>query len=90
VDLLSKGAQKCHDNQLVFTQRRLLKVHNIKKKTISKTIKNQNNNKIKMGRNRKTGILAEQKGDRSFKEIKRTISKKAKQNKEDSSHEESM
>ena len=36
VDLL-KGAQKCHDNQLVLTQRRLLKVRNIKKKAKHKT-----------------------------------------------------
>ena len=42
------------------------------------------------GKNRKTGILAEQKGDRSYKEIKRTISKKAKQKKDDDTTEESM
>ena len=38
----------------------------------------------------KTGVLAEQKGDRSYKEIKRTISKKAKHRKEDDTTEESM
>ena len=39
VDLL-KGAQKCHDNQLVLTQRGLLEVRNIKKsKSISKKAK---------------------------------------------------
>ena len=42
------------------------------------------------GKNRKTGVLAEQKGDRSYKEIKRTISKKAKQKKDDDTTEESM
>ena len=39
VDLL-KGAQKCHDNQLVLTQRGLLKVRNIKKQ------KNKKQNKF--------------------------------------------
>ena len=94
MDLL-KGAQKCHDNQLVLNQRRLLKVRNIKKaknKTNLKKAKSKKKKiKIKMGgKNRKTGVLAEQKGDRSYKEIKRTISKKAKQKKDDDTTEESL
>ena len=60
MDLL-KGAQKCHDNQLVLTQPGLQKVRNIKKAKQSqkkqkvKKAKQRQNQNEKKRKNRRTG-----------------------------------